>query len=207
MRPSIFRNRPEILSHGLSLLVSVLVPGGVLLLFALPPVSVKIIEFKEQVTPVVIVPPPRLELPGKARDPANLPAVIEGFPEFLPSRTLLRGGRFLPGEVPVLEEPPEAAAIEAFEPKFSEGFQLERTPPQKPGIASADRLRLPLRDRQKGTADALARTPAAPQDVDWRKYLSSSLSGGRLLPYGGATGGRRVRGAPRGRPAPAPSAK
>src|SRR4030042_6965997 len=168
MRTSIFRNRPEILSHGMSLLVSVLVHAGVLYLLAVHFVSVKIIDFKEQVPPVVMVPPPPLELPRKARDPANLPAVIEGFPEFLPSRTLLREGRFLPGEVPVLEEPPEAAAIEAFEPKFSEGFQLERTPPQKPGIASADRLRLPLRDRKKGPADALARTPAAPQDVDWR---------------------------------------
>jgi len=207
MRASIFRNRPDILSHGLSLLVSVLVHAGVLYLLAVHFVSVKIIDFKEQVTPVVIVPPPPLELPRKARDPANLPAVIEGFPEFLPSRTLPREARFQPGEIPVLEEPPEAVAIEAFEPKFSEGFQLDRTPPQKPGIASADRLRLPLRDRKKGTADALARTPAPPKDVDWRKYLSSSSTGGRLLPYGGASGGRRVRGDLRGRTTTSASVK
>src|SRR4030066_682960 len=137
MKASIFRKRPEILNHGVGLLVSVLVHAGILYLMAAHFVSVRIIEFKEQVTPVVIVPPPPLELPGKARDPANLPPVIEGFPEFLPSRTLRREGRFLPGEVPVLEVPPEAAAIEAFAPTLSEGFQLERTPPQKPGIASA----------------------------------------------------------------------
>src|SRR4030042_4224214 len=101
VRASIFRDRPEILNHGLSLLVSVLVHAGVLYLLAAHFVSVKIIEFKEQVTPVVIVPPPPLELPRKARDPANLPAVIEGFPEFLPSRKLLREGSSSPGEAPV----------------------------------------------------------------------------------------------------------
>ena len=207
MKTSIFRKRPEILSHGLSLLISVLVHGGVLYLLAIHLGSVKIIEFKEQVTPVVIVPPPPLELPRKARDPANLPAVIEGFPEFLPSRTLPRDARFQTGELPVLEEPPEAAAIEAFEPKFSEGFMLDRTPPQKLGIASADRLRLPIQDRKKGTAAALARTPAPPKDVDWRKYLASSSTGGRWLPYGGPSGGRRVRGDLRGRTTTSPSVK
>jgi TonB family protein len=199
MRASIFRNRPEILNHGLSLLVSVLVHAGVLYLLAAHLVSVKIIEFKEQVTPVVIVPPPPLELPRKARDPANLPAVIEGFPEFLPSRTLPREAGVQPQEIPVFEEPPETAAIEVFEPKFSAGFQLDQTPRQKPGVASADRLRLPIRDRKKGTTEALARTPVPPKDVDWRKYLSSSSTGGRWSSYGGASGGRRVRGALRGR--------
>lgn len=199
MRTSIFRKRPEILNHALSLLVSVLIHAAVLYLLAAHLGSVKIIEFKEEVTPVVIVPPPPLELPRRARDPANLPAVIEGFPEFLPSRTLPREARVQPGEVVVLEESPEIAAIEAFEPKFSEGFELGRTPPQKPGIASADRLRLPIRDRQKAGTDALARTPAPPKDVDWRKYLSGGSTGGRWLSYGGATGGRRVRGDLRGR--------
>jgi TonB family protein len=207
MRASIFRDRPEILNHGLSLLVSVLVHAGVLYLLAAHFVSVKIIEFKEQVTPVVIVPPPPLELPRKARDPANLPAVIEGFPEFLPSRTLPREAGVQPQEIPVLEEPPETASIEAFEPKFSAGFQLNRTPPQKPGIASADRLRLPIQDRKKGTTDALARTPAPPKDVDWRKYLSSSSTGGRWSSYGGTSGGRRVRGALRGRTTTSASVK
>jgi TonB family protein len=199
MKASIFRNRPEILNHGLSLLVSVLVHAGVLYLLAAHLVSVKIIEFKEQVTPVVIVPPPPLELPRKARDPANLPAVIEGFPEFLPRRTLPREAGVQPQEIPVFEEPPEIAAIEAFEPKFSAGFQLDRTPPQKPGIASADRLRLPIQDRKKGTTDALARTPVPPQDVDWRKYLSSSSTGGRWSYRSSSIGGKRVRGDLRGR--------
>jgi TonB family protein len=106
-----------------------------------------------------------------------------------------------------LEEPPEQKAIEAFEPKFSEGFELSRTPPQKPGTASADRLQLPIRDRKTGTASALARTPAPPKDVDWRKYLASSATAGRWPSYGGPTGGKRVRGGLLGRTTTSPSIK
>lgn len=199
MKASIFRNRPEIFNHGFSLLVSLLVHAGVLYLLAAHFVSVRILEFKEQVTSVVIVPPPPLELPKRARNPANLPAVIEGFPEFLPSRTLPQEAGLQPQEIPALEEPPEVGAIEAFEPKFSEGFRLDQAPPGKPGIASADRLRLPLSDRKKGPAEALARTPAPPKDVDWRKYLSSSSTGGRWSYTSGSIGGRRIRGNLRGR--------
>jgi len=199
MKASIFRNRPEIFNHGFSLLVSLLVHAGILYLMAAHFVSVRILEFKDQVTPVVIVPPPPLELPKRARNPANLPAVIEGFPEFLPSRTLPREAGVQPQEIPALEEPRQAAAIEAFEPKFSEGFRLDQAPPGKPGIASADRLRLPLSDRKKGPAEALARTPAPPKDVDWRKYLSSSTTGGRWSYTSGSIRGKRVRGDLRGR--------
>ena len=199
MKASIFRKRPEILNHGVGLLVSVLVHAGILYLMAAHFVSVRIIEFKEQVTPVVIVPPPPLELPDRARNPANLPAVIHGFPEFLPSRTLPRETGVQPQEIFALEELQEAAAIEAFEPKFSEGFRLDQTPPGKPGIASADRLRLPLPERKKGKDDAFARRPAPPKDVDWRKYLSSSSTGGRWSYRNSSIGGKRVRGDLRGR--------
>jgi TonB family protein len=199
MKASFFRNRPGILNHGFSLLVSILVHAGVLYLLAAHFVSVRILEFKEQVTPVVIVPPPPLELPRRAQDPANLPPVVEGFPDFLSSRTLPREAGVQTQYIPALEEPPERAAIEAFEPKFSEGFRLDQAPPGKPGIASADRLRLPLTDRKKGTADALARTPARSKDVDWRKYLSSNPAGGRFSYHGSSVGGKRVRGDLRGR--------
>jgi TonB family protein len=199
MKARLFRNRPGIFNHGISLLVSLLIHAGVLYFLAAHFVTVRIIDFKEPVTQVVIVPPPPLELPKRAQNPANLPAVIEGFPEFLPSRTLPREAGLQPQDVTTLEEPSEPAAIEAFEPKFSEGFRLDQTPPGKPGIASADRLRLPLTDRKKGGADALSRTPAPPKDVDWRKYLSSSPAGGRWSYHGSSVGGKRVRGDLRGR--------
>ena len=207
MRMTIFSKRPEILNHGLALLVSLLVHAAILYLLVAHLGSVKIMEFKEQVTPVVIVPPPRLELPGKARNPANLPAVVEGFPEFLPRRTLPREATGQPQEFPVLEEPKEAEAIEALEPKFSAGFELDRTPPQKPGIASADRLRLPIQDRQKRATEGLGRTAGPPKSVDWRKYLSADAAGGSWPAYSGPAGGRRVRGALLGRTTTSPSVK
>ena len=149
MKVDFLRGRPEVRNHGLALLISLLVHAGILYLLAAHFVSVRIIEIKEPVTPVIIVPPPPLELPKSARNPTNLPAVIEGFPEFLPIRTL-PGETTALGEEPVSpEEPAEAAAIEAFEPKFSQGFRLDQAPPGKPGIASADRLRLPIPDRRK----------------------------------------------------------
>ena len=199
MRAHIFSNRPEILNHGLGLLVSLLVHAGVLYLLATHFVTVRIIKFKEQVTPVVIVPPPSLEIPKRASNPANLPPVIEGFPEFLPSRTLPREAGAQPQEITSSEEPQQPAAIEAFEPKFSEGFRLDQTPPGKPGIASGDKLRLPLADRKKGAADALARPPRPPKDVDWRKYLASSSTGGRWSYRSSTVSGKRVRGDLRGR--------
>jgi TonB family protein len=199
MKAGIFRNRPEIFNHGIGLLVSFLVHAGLLYLLAAHFVSVRIMEIKEQVTPVIIVPPPPLELPKRARNPANLPAVIEGFPDFLPSRTLPREAGVQPQDIPTSEEPAPASAVEAFEPKFSEGFRLDQAQPGKPGIASADRLKLALPERRKGSADRFARAPAPPKDVDWRKYLSSSSPGGRWSYRSSTIGGKRVRGDLRGR--------
>jgi TonB family protein len=193
MKADLFKGRPEVRNHGLALLVSLLVHAGILYVLAVYFVSVRIIEVKEPVTPVIIVPPPPLELPQSARNPANLPAIIEGFPEFLPSRTLTVGEP-APAEVPT-----EAAAIEAFEPKFSQGFRLDQAPPGKPGIASADKLRLPIPDRRKGGADVLSKTPAPPKGVDWHKYLSSNSAGGRWSYRSSTVAGKRVRGDLRGR--------
>ena len=199
MKADFLERRLEIRNRGLALLISLLVHVGILYLLATHFVSVRIIEFKEPVTPVVIVPPPPLELPKRARDPANLPAVIEGFPEFLPSRTLPREAAAQAEEAPAAEERPEAGEVEAFEPKFSERFRLDQTPPEKPGFASARRLRLPIPDRKKGGADVLARPPAPPKDIDWRKYLSGSSTGGRWAYRSSTVGGKRVRGDLRGR--------
>jgi TonB family protein len=205
MRMTIFGKRPEILNHAVGLLVSLLVHAVVLYLLITHIGAVKIMEFKEQVTPVVIVPPPPLELPGKARNPANLPPVVEGFPEFLPRRTLPHEATGQPPEFPVLEEPSEA--VEALEPKFSAGFELDQKPPQRPGVASADRLKLPIQDRQKGAAEGLGRTAAPPKAVDWRKYLSADAAGGGWPAYTGPVGGRRIRGALLGRTTTSPSVK
>jgi len=198
MKADLFRGKPEVRNHGLALLISLLVHAGILYLLAAHFVSVRIIEIKDPVTPVIIVPPPPLELPQSARNPANLPAVIEGFPEFLPIRTLpAEAGA--PPEEPAVAAPSEAVVVEAFEPKFSQGFRLDQTPAGKPGVASADKLRLPIPERKKGGTEVLTKTPAPPKDVDWRKYLSSGATGGRWSYRSSTVGGKRVRGDLRGR--------
>ena len=199
MKGDLFRGRPEVRNHGIALLISLLVHGGILYLLAAHFVSVRIIEITEPVTPVIIVPPPPLDLPRSARNPANLPAVIEGFPEFLSIRTLPREAGASAEEPASPEESSEVAVSEAFEPRFSQGFRLDQTPSGKPGIASADKLRLPIPDRKKTGSDVLTKTPSPPKDIDWRKYLSSNAAGGRWAYRSSAVGGKRVRGDLRGR--------
>lgn len=198
MKASFPRIKPELFTRGLSLLVSLLVHAAMLYLLVTHFVSVRIIEFETPVTPVVIVPPPPLELPETARNPANLPEVIEGFPEFLPSRTLPLKSAVPPPSVTSYEEPAAPAAVDAFEPRFTSGFHLDQPPPEKPGAISGDRLRLPIQERMIGSAGELVR-PAAPppKDVDWRKYLSVGSGGLRGYLSGASSGRIRARGSVR----------
>ncbi len=191
------KSRPEIFTHGFSLFISLLIHAGLIYLLITYFVSVRIIEFKDMVTPVVIAPPPRLNLPESARNPANLPEVIEGFPEFLPSRTLPMTAARASPPVVSSEEPVTPAAVEAFEPKFTTGFRLDQPSPEKSGIASGDRLRLPVRDRMIGSGNDLTRPVAPPKDVDWRKYLSAGPGGSRGY-LSGSSGRGRIRGSLRG---------
>jgi TonB family protein len=199
LKSRLFKNKAEFLTHSLSLLVSVLIHGGVIYLLVTHFSSVRIIEFKSPVTHVVIVPPPPLKLPEKARNPANLPEVIEGFPEFLPSRTLPLKTAGPPPRGSSLEEPAAPSAVEMFEPKFTTGFRLDQSSPEKPGTVSGDRLRLPIQERMIGSANDLARpTAPPPKDVDWRKYLSVGSGGLRGYLSGSASGRNRIRGSLRG---------
>ncbi|MBN2408669.1 MAG: TonB C-terminal domain-containing protein [Candidatus Aminicenantes bacterium] len=191
-------DRPELLTRGLSLFVSLLIHAGMLYLLVTHFVSVRIIKFERPVTSVVIVPPPPLELPETARNPSNLPEVIEGFPEFLPSRTLPLKTAGPPPPVTSFEGSPTPAAVDAFEPRFTSGFRLDQSPPEKPGIISGDRLRLPIQERMIGSTSDLVR-PAAPppKDVDWRKYLSVGSGGLRGYLSGASSGRIRTRGSVR----------
>ena len=195
MKTRLFEDRPEFLTHALSLFVSILIHGGMLYLLISHFVSVRIIEFESQVTPVVIVPPPPLQLPDTARNPANLPEVIEGFPEFLPTRTLPLKTALPPPPITSLEEPVVPSAVESFEPKFTSGFRLDQPPPKEPGNISGDRLRLSIQERMIISKDDLSR-PASPppKDVDWRKYLSVGSGGASGYLSAASPGRRRVRG-------------
>jgi TonB family protein len=191
--------RAGIFTHGFSLFLSLLIHAGIIYLLITYFVSVRIIEFKDTVTPVIIAPPPPLNLPESARNPANLPEVIEGFPEFLPSRTLPRKPSGPSPPVTSSEEAVAPAAVEAFEPKFTTGFRLDQPSLQKSGIASGDRLRLPVQDRMIGSGSDLTRPIGPPKDVDWRKYLSVGSGGSRGY-LSGSSGRGRVRGSFRGGP-------
>jgi TonB family protein len=198
MKTPLFKGRPEFLTHGLSLLVSLLIHTVALYFLVTHFVSVRIIEFENPVIPVVIVPPPPLELPETARNPANLPEVIEGFPEFLPSRTLPLKTVSPPPLASSFEEPVAPSRVDIYEPKFTTGFRLDRTSPEKSGITSGDRLRLPIQERMKGSMDDLTRPTAPPKDVDWRKYLSVGAGGSRGYLSGPTSRRSRVRGSLRG---------
>ncbi|MFZ2053536.1 MAG: energy transducer TonB [Candidatus Aminicenantales bacterium] len=193
MMTRLFKGMPGLLTHGLSLLASFLIHAGALYLLATHFVSVRIIEFKNPVIPIVIVPPPPLQLPETARNPANLPEVIEGFLDFLPSRTLPQKTAGPSPPITSFEEPVAPTAVEAFEPKFTTGFRLDQPSPEKSGIASADRLRLPIQDRMIGSRNDLARPTTPPKDVDWRKYLSVGSGGSRGYLSGSSRRGR-IRG-------------
>ncbi|MGB7295123.1 MAG: energy transducer TonB [Candidatus Aminicenantales bacterium] len=195
MKALLLKDRRELSTHGLSLFVSLLIHAGMLYLLVTHFVSVRIIEFENPVTPVVIVPPPPLELPETARNPSNLPEVIEGFPEFLPSRTLPLKTAGPPPPITSFEEPAAPSAVDMFEPRFTSGFRLDQSPPEKPGIISGDRLRLPIQQRMIGSKNDLVR-PAAPppKDVDWRKYLSVGSGGPRGYLSGASPGRGRIRG-------------
>ncbi len=193
MKTPLFKGRPEFLTHGLSLLVSLLIHTAALYFLVTHFVSVRIIDFENPVTPVVIVPPPPLQLPETARNPANLPEVIEGFPEFLPSRTLPPRTALPSPPVTFFEEPGTPSRVESFEPKFTTGFRLDRTPPEKSGLTSGDRLRLPIQERMKGSVDDLTRPITPPKDVDWRKYLSVGAGGSPGYLSGPSSRRSRVR--------------
>ncbi len=195
MKTPLLKDRPGFLTHAVSLLVSILVHGGLIYLLIHHFVSVRIIEFKSPVTPVVIVPPPPLQLPETARNPANLPEVIDGFPEFLSPRTLPPKRSLSPPPPASFGEPAAPAPVEAFEPKFSSGFRLDQPPPKEPGAISGDRLRLPIQERMIASRDDLSRpTPPPPKDVDWRKYLSVGSGGPGGYLSGASPGRGRVRG-------------
>ncbi len=195
MKPGFFREKGEFLTRGLSMFASLLIHAGVLYLLVIYFVSVRIIEFERPVTPVLIVPPPPLQIPETARNPANLPEVIEGFPEFLPSRTLPQKTARPPLPIAPFEEPEAETAVEMFEPKFSAGFRLDQPSSEKLGTISGDRLRLPVRERMIESGNDLARpTPPPPKDVDWQKYLSVGSGGLRGYIASSTSGRSRVRG-------------
>jgi TonB family protein len=180
-------NRSALFKHGLSLIGSLAIHAGIIYLLATHFASVKIIKFGEQVTPVIIAPPVRLEVPSIEQNVVNLPEVDTDFPEFISRRT-----RLLPAPAAIPEESSEAAPGEPADQKLASGFQLSPTSPEKPGTISGDRLRLPLAERKRGVLGNVTGVPSPSKKVDWRKYLYAGSAGipGSVYGYIGGRPGR-----------------
>jgi TonB family protein len=188
-------NKSEIGKHLLSLAVSLVIHAGFLVILIFHFASVKIIDFKPQVTNVIIAPPPPggLLLPRVGSMPNGLPPVESDFLDFLPQR--VRPAR-PPAEIP------SAGPLEAGPPvdeKFTRGFRLDRKSGEKPGQASGDRLRLPIPDRRAGPVGGVGGYVSPRRNVDLQRYLSSDSYVGLGSGLHGYAGGRSGKASLRGR--------
>ncbi|OGD20945.1 MAG: hypothetical protein A2W03_07485 [Candidatus Aminicenantes bacterium RBG_16_63_16] len=183
MTIGVFEDKLEAGNHLLSLAISLVIHAVLLGVLVLYLGSVKIINLSQNITNVLIAPPlpAGLRLPNVGPMPANLPAVE---PDYLDS-------------IPVRRRPPvppaEAAAAGSLEPGqpveagLIQGFRLEPIPPPKPDVPSADRLRLPIPNRQ-GVAGGVSGYVSPPARLDAERYLYSDAYGGLgsgLSGYGG----------------------
>jgi TonB family protein len=190
----LFEDKRDAGEHLFSLAVSLVVHAAVLGLLILYFGSVKIINLNPNITNVLIAPalPPGLQMPNVGPMPANLPPVDA---DYLDS-------------IPVRRRPP-AAPVEIVgsggretgppvDPRFTQGFLLESTPPTRPDIPSADSLRLPIPDRIGEPAGGAGSYTARPGRVDVERYLYSDAYGGLGSGLAGYSGYKPRRSGLRG---------
>jgi len=174
MSLDIFKSKPALIRHGLSFLVSLVIHAGLIYFLLVHFVSVRIIDFREQVTSVLLVPPEKLHLP---RIEGNLPNPQDWgaqFPELASRRARLRGKAV---ETGVAESPKETFGGPPFDSRLTSQFRLSRTPPEKEGSSSDKRPRFTLPvSPQGGPGRADVGTFPAPSR-DLRQYLHGTPSG------------------------------
>ncbi len=196
-----FRNTREAGKHLLSLAISLLIHGVLLGLLILHFGSVKIINLNPHITDVIIAPPlpPGLRLPNVGPMPANLPAVE---PDYLDSIPVRRRPANPPDEIPgSLENGPPV------EGKLTQGFGLEKVPPAKPDVPSADSLRLPIPERGPGVTGGAGGYVSPPRRVEVERYLYSDAYGGLGSGLTGYSGFRPRRSGLRGGAYASPAVK
>jgi TonB family protein len=205
MRLNILKNKPELLKHSLSLLASLIIHAALIYTLAAYFVSVKIIDFGEQVTPVIIASPEELHLPKIEGNLPNPQDWREQFPEFRPRRAQpLQEPTTIPKETGTVEERQESFAGPVINPKLTSEFRLDQGLPEKPESASDKNLRFFLPLAAKTSPESLAVKKSLLKNVDLRQYLYSILPGGRGSSPGVHYGGRQGATSLRGR-SPAPS--
>jgi len=187
VRSGIFKNKSDLVKHIISLAASLAVHAVIIYILAVHFVSVKIIDFRLPVTEVVIAPPPTglLRLPGVGGLPGNLPAVDPGYQDFIPRRT------FAP-QTPasIASEEAEVFPRLPVDSRLTSGFRLDRSAPAKSGSASVTALRLPIAEREGGTAGGMPAYNPPGKAGDLRRYFFSQQGGG------GASGGLSSAGGP-----------
>ncbi len=195
MFSKIFKSKDGLLKHALSFLASLAIHAVLLTFLAIHFVSVKIINFKEQVTDIIIAPRPRLEAP-KIEGP--LPELSQGesdFLEFLPTRRRSPPQAVEPIESMAADKgAPEVSPALPLDPKFTSGFRLDKQSEGQAGVSSP-RLRLTVPERKPGAIESQAKVISAPEAGDLRKYVYANPSGGPGASIGIAAG-RRPRSAP-----------
>jgi TonB family protein len=182
MNIGVFEDKLEAGNHLLSLAISLVIHAVVLGVLVLYLGSVKIINLNQNITNVLIAPPlpAGLRLPNVGPMPANLPAVEPDYLDSIPVRR----------RPPVPVEIPGTGSLESGPPaeaRLTQGFRLEPIPPPKADVPSADRLRLPIPNRQ-GVVGGVGGYVSPPARLDAERYLYSDAYGGLgsgLSGYGG----------------------
>lgn len=194
MAPDIFKNNPAILKHVLSFSASLAIHAVLIYLAAGHFVSVRIIDFREKVTEVVIAPPSKLELPALEGFPSNLPEIETDSLQFVPRRVQnpRELSAILEREVPA-EDVPEPFPGPVIDPKFTSGFRLDKTPPEKAAPSPGEKLRLTVPERKIGAVEGVGGTAPRKKAGDLRRYIYSGGPGG-ISPSVAAMTGRRPRG-------------
>jgi len=194
MTIGLFEDKLDAGNRLLSLAISLVVHVGILGLLVLYFGTVKIINLNQNITDVLIAPPlpAGLRLPNVGPMPANLPPVE---PDYLDS-------------IPVRRRPPEPVVeyvgmgdIETgppIEARLAQLFKLEQVPPPQPDVPSADRLRLPIPDRQGGVVGGAGGYASPPPRVPVERYLYSEAYGGLGSGLAGYTGFKPRRSGLRG---------
>ncbi len=181
MSLDILKSKPALLRHGLSFLISLVIHAGLIYVMLVHFVSVKIIDFREQVTSVLLVPPEKLRLP---KIEGNLPNPQDWGAQF-PELASRRARPFRKAEeTGVAEGSPETYSGPPVDSRLTSAFRLTRTPPEKEGASPDKRPRFtfPL-GPQAGPGRADVGTFPGPRR-DLREYIHGAPSGGRGSPLG-----------------------
>ncbi len=184
------KDKAALLKHSLSLLASLVIHAVFLYFMATHFVSVKLLDFKEQVTDILIAPRPRLEAPKIEGPLPELPSSEADLLFGIPTRRRPAPlATITEGQTEALTgHPEEPAGGAGLEPRFTEGFRLDSRSGAE-ALPSQERLRLTIPERQPTAPGTKSTVIPGPRAGDLRKYVYSSPGGS--FGFSGRSGPRR----------------